>query len=76
MSLPVTSPALSLRRAIPAVLCADAPLGALLGGPRVHDVPPRDADFLLLAQGDGDPELDRVQLDFTRGRAPAAKEVP
>ncbi|MFG1400313.1 hypothetical protein [Xanthobacter sediminis] len=73
MSLPVTSAALSLRRAIPAVLCADA---TLLGGPRVHDVSPRDADFLLLAQGDGDPELDRVQLDFTPGRAPTAKEVP
>ncbi|MFG1400314.1 DUF3168 domain-containing protein [Xanthobacter sediminis] len=52
MSLPVTSPALSLRRAIHAALCADATLGALLGGPRVHDVPPRDAEFPFVALGE------------------------
>ncbi|MFG1295041.1 DUF3168 domain-containing protein [Xanthobacter variabilis] len=52
MSVPLTSPALSLRKAIHAALCADAPLVALLGGARIHDVPPKDAPFPFVALGE------------------------
>ena len=40
----MTSPVLSLRAAIRARLVADAALVALLGGPKVHDEPPRAAE--------------------------------
>ncbi|MFG1432869.1 hypothetical protein V5F44_17795 [Xanthobacter sp. V2C-8] len=72
MSPPLTSPALSLRRAIHMALCADAPLLLLLGGPRVHDVPPREAEFPFVARREGG----RVRLDFARGHALAGKETP
>lgn len=52
MSLPLTSPALSLREAIFAALSADAPLLALLGGARIYDVPPKDAVFPFVALGE------------------------
>lgn len=52
MSPPLASPALSLRKAIHAALSADGPLLALLGGARIHDVPPRDAAFPFVALGE------------------------
>ncbi|MFG1394564.1 DUF3168 domain-containing protein [Xanthobacter agilis] len=52
MSVPLASPALSLRRAIHDALAADAPLTGLLGGARVHDVPPKDAAFPFVALGE------------------------
>lgn len=52
MSLPLDSPALALRAAVSATLVADGPLLALLGGPRVYDVPPRDAAFPFVALGE------------------------
>lgn len=52
MSLPLTSPALSLRKAIFDALRADGPLIALLGGARIHDVPPKDATFPFVALGE------------------------
>lgn len=52
MSAPLDSPALSLRAAIHAALAADAALTALLGGARVFDVPPADADFPFVALGE------------------------
>jgi len=52
MSPPLDSPALALRKAIHGALVADAPLAALLGGPRVHDAPPKDAAFPFVALGE------------------------
>lgn len=52
MSLPLDSPALALRAAIHAALAADAPLAALLGGAKVFDVPPKEADFPFVALGE------------------------
>ncbi len=52
MSIPLDSPALALRAAIHAALVADAGLVALLGAPRVHDVPPGDADFPFVTLGE------------------------
>ncbi|WP_454915809.1 DUF3168 domain-containing protein [Xanthobacter sediminis] len=52
MSLPLTSPALSLRKAVHGALAADGPLLALLGGARVYDVPPKDAVFPFVALGE------------------------
>ncbi|MFG1478608.1 DUF3168 domain-containing protein [Xanthobacter sp. V4C-4] len=52
MSVPLTSPVLSLRKAVHEALVADAPLLALLGGPRIHDVPPPDAAFPFVALGE------------------------
>ncbi|MEP9352047.1 DUF3168 domain-containing protein [Xanthobacter sp. KR7-65] len=52
MSLPLDSPALALRAALHAALAADAALVALLGAPRIHDVPPADADFPFVALGE------------------------
>ncbi|MFG1305322.1 DUF3168 domain-containing protein [Xanthobacter autotrophicus] len=52
MSLPFDSPALALRAALHAALVADAALTALLGGPRIHDVPPAEADFPFVALGE------------------------
>lgn len=46
------SPALALRAAIHGALCANEPLVALLGGARVHDVPPADAVFPFIALGE------------------------
>ncbi|MBN8915913.1 MAG: DUF3168 domain-containing protein [Rhizobiales bacterium] len=52
MSLPLDSPALALRAAIHATLVTDAALVALLGAPRIHDVPPGDADFPFVTLGE------------------------
>lgn len=52
MSVPLTSPALSLRKAIHDALVADAPLVTLLGGARIHDVPPKEAPFPFVALGE------------------------
>jgi hypothetical protein len=52
VSLPLDSPALALRAAIHAALAADAPLAALLGGAKVFDVPPKEADFPFVALGE------------------------
>lgn len=52
MSVPLDSPALALRAAIHAALVADVALVALLGAPRVHDVPPGDADFPFVTLGE------------------------
>ena len=52
MSTPLDSPALALRAAIHATLVADAALVALIGAPRVHDVPPGDADFPFVTLGE------------------------
>jgi hypothetical protein len=40
----MTHPVLALRAAVLARLKADAPLVALLGGPHIHDTPPRGAE--------------------------------
>ncbi len=52
MTIALDSPALALRAAIHAALVADAALVALLGAPRVHDVPPGDADFPFVTLGE------------------------
>ncbi|WP_238120802.1 MULTISPECIES: DUF3168 domain-containing protein [unclassified Xanthobacter] len=52
MSVPLTSPALALRKAIHGALAADGPLLALLGGARIFDVPPKDAAFPFVALGE------------------------
>ncbi|UDQ87348.1 DUF3168 domain-containing protein [Xanthobacter autotrophicus] len=52
MSVPLDSPALALRAAIHAALVTDAALAALLGAPRIHDVPPGDADFPFVTLGE------------------------
>ena len=52
MSIPLDSPALALRAAIHAALVADAALVALIGAPRVYDVPPGDADFPFVTLGE------------------------
>ena len=44
--------ALALRQALYTRLAADAPLLALLGGPRIHDAPPADAAFPFVTLGD------------------------
>ena len=43
---------IAVRRAIQARLVADAPLVALLGGPRIHDEPPRAASGPYVVYGD------------------------
>ena len=52
MSLPLDSPALALRAAIHAARVTDAALVALIGAPRIHDVPPGDADFPFVTLGE------------------------
>ncbi len=52
MSLPLDSPALAVRAAIHAALAADTPLLALLGGAKIYDVPPKEADFPFVALGE------------------------
>ena len=52
MNVPLTSPALSLRRAIHAALAADEPLLEMLGGARIFDVPPQGAAFPYVALGE------------------------
>jgi hypothetical protein len=47
---------LAVRRAIQARLVADAPLLALLGGPHVHDEPPRAAPGPYVVHGDVEAE--------------------
>lgn len=42
----------ALRAAIHAALIADTALGAALGGPRIHDEPPRDAAFPYVTLGE------------------------
>jgi hypothetical protein len=45
---------IALRRAVQARLVADAELSALLGGPRIHDEPPRAAAGPYIVHGDVD----------------------
>lgn len=52
MSPSLDSPALALRAAIHAALVADVALVAQLGAPRIHDVPPGDADFPFVTLGE------------------------
>lgn len=52
MSVPLDSPVLSLRAAVFAALSADTGLLALLGGARIHDVPPAEAAFPFVALGE------------------------
>lgn len=52
MSVPLDSPALALRAAIHTALVTDAALVALIGAPRIHDVPPGDADFPFVTLGE------------------------
>jgi hypothetical protein len=54
----------ALRAAIHDALAADAPLGALLGGPKVYDEPPRGAAFPYVTLGEA-----RV-TDFSAGGEP------
>jgi hypothetical protein len=44
--------AVSLRAAIRGALVADAPLGALLGGAKIYDEPPRDAALPYVTLGE------------------------
>jgi len=48
----MTHPVLALRAAVLARLVADAPLVALLGGPHIHDTPPRGAEPPYLTFGE------------------------
>ena len=48
----MTHPVLAVRAAVLARLQADAPLVALLGGPRIHDTPPRGAEPPFLTFGE------------------------
>lgn len=52
MTMALNSPVLSLRRALHAALAQDAALLALLGGPRIYDVPPNNAAFPYVALGE------------------------
>lgn len=52
MSVPLDGPVLALRAAIHDALAIDAALTTLLGGPRIHDVPPADAVFPFVALGE------------------------
>ncbi len=52
MSTLLQSPVLSLRTALHAALVTDEALLALLGGPHVFDVPPKDAAFPYVALGE------------------------
>ncbi len=63
------SAALSLRAAIRAHLVADASLVALLGGPRVHDEPPRAALPPYVVFGDVE------SLDASGDEAPAQEHA-
>jgi hypothetical protein len=54
----------ALRAAIHDALAADAPLGTLLGGPKVYDEPPRGAAFPYVTLGEA-----RV-TDFSAGGEP------
>ncbi|MBA4791934.1 MAG: DUF3168 domain-containing protein [Rhizobiales bacterium] len=51
MSTPMNA-ALALRQALYERLAADAPLLAVLGGPRIHDAPPPDAAFPFVTLGE------------------------
>jgi hypothetical protein len=53
--------AAALRAAIHDALAADAPLGAILGGPKIYDEPPKAADFPYVTIGEA-----RVN-DFSTG---------
>src|SRR5262245_57382268 len=57
----MSTAAAALRAAIYDALVADAPLAALLGGPKVYDEPPRGAAFPYVTLGDA-----RVS-DFSAG---------
>ncbi len=59
----MSSATAALRAAIHDALIADAPLAALLGGPKVYDEPPRSADFPYVTLGEA-----RV-TDFSAGDA-------
>lgn len=48
----MSHPILALKAALRQALLADAPLLALLAGPRIHDEPPRAAPLPLIAFGD------------------------
>lgn len=48
----MTVAAIALRAAIRAALLADAPLVALLGGPRIYDEPPKDVAFPFVTLGE------------------------
>lgn len=52
---------LALRKAVLATLTADTALTTLLGGPRIHDEPPRAAKGLYVVFGDAD------ALDWSTG---------
>jgi hypothetical protein len=58
-----TAASAALRAAVHDALTADAPLTALLGGPRVYDEPPRSAAFPFVTLGEA-----RV-ADFSAGEA-------
>ncbi len=45
---------IAVRRAVQARLATDAGLAALLGGPRIHDEPPRAATGIYVVHGDVD----------------------
>ncbi len=49
---PTSAPALALRAAVHAALAADTALLALLGGPRVHDLPPPTPAFPYVTLGE------------------------
>jgi hypothetical protein len=60
----MTPASVALRAAIHGALMADTPLTALLGGPKVYDVPPRAAEFPYVTLGEA-----RVS-DFSTGTEP------
>jgi hypothetical protein len=60
----MSNAAAALRAAIHTALVADGALGALLGGPKVYDEPPRGAAFPYVTLGDA-----RV-TDFSAGSEP------
>jgi len=47
-----TPASVALRAAVHAALAADAPLAAVLGGPKIFDEPPRDAPFPYVTLGE------------------------
>ncbi len=59
-----TAASVSLRAAVHDALVADAPLGAILGGPKIYDEPPRAASFPYVTLGEA-----RV-TDFSTGSEP------
>lgn len=63
----MTAATVALRAAIHDALSADAPLVALLGGPKVYDEPPRAAQFPYVTLGEA-----RV-VDFSTGTEEGAE---